>query len=302
VGGWRRGRMAALAGCLALACALATTTAAAAQPAGQPPARPAPAVTAAGADTVCHTWKHHTGLASRLAADIRAGLRGRKSVVSVEVDDRYLGVECWLHAQQHFYSASVVKATILAALLVKAREQHRALTPAERSLARAMITRSSIRAADALWVDVGIPALQHFLNLAHMNETFLPNPPGIWGLTQITAHDETVFLWLLMKPNSVLTGPERRYELRLMHEIVPWQQWGVRAGAASFFTWHIKNGWTPSTPSGWLINSIGGFTDSGKDYTIVVLTHSDRNKRYGITTIQRVATRVNHDLAAATGP
>lgn len=299
--------MAALAGCLALACALTTTSAAAADPFGQHAAS-APQALATGAGTVCHTWKHHTGLASRLAADIRAGLRWprrkskRTAVVSVEVDDRYLGVECWLHAQQHFSSASVVKATILAALLVKAREQHRALTPAERSLVRAMITRSSIPAANALWVDVGIPALQHFLDLAHMRETFLPNPPGVWGLTQITAHDETAFLWLLMKPNTVLTGPERRYELRLMHEVVPWQSWGVRAGAPSRFTWHIKNGWTPSLPFGWLINSIGGFTDSGRDYTIVVLTHSNLNKRHGITTIERVATRVNHDLAAATGP
>ena len=56
---------------------------------------------------------------------------------------------------QAVYSASVVKATILGALLRKAQEQRRSLTGTETSPARAMITRSDNNAASALWARAG---------------------------------------------------------------------------------------------------------------------------------------------------
>ena len=73
----------------------------------------------------------------------------------------------------HFDSASVVKVTILGALLRKAEDQRRSLTRAEANLATAMITRSDNDAASALWAELGRHDLQHFLNLAQMTHTVL---------------------------------------------------------------------------------------------------------------------------------
>ena len=56
-----------------------------------------------------------------------------------------------------------------------------------------MITQSDNDAATELWDEVGMGRLQHFLDLAKMDETQL-GQDGYWGLTQVTAHDEMLLL------------------------------------------------------------------------------------------------------------
>jgi hypothetical protein len=256
----------------------------------------------AGAGHICTAWpvrhgKPRTRLAGKLSRDITRALRGRGDRYSVRVLDPYLGIGCGIDIRQHFFSASVVKATILAALLRKANAQHRSLTPAEKALARLMITYSDNTAASELWADVGTYRLERFLHLAHMRATVL-GPGGAWGWTLLTAHDETLLLWLLMKPNSVLTTADRRYELRLMAEVTPAQRWGVPAGAPGGFKVHVKNGWAPLNGFAWNINSIGGFTrgNGSQDYSIVVLTAGNPDMAYGVATIEDVAVKIHRDL------
>ena len=167
-------------------------------------AEAAPAAAVVG---IC-TSSSHQALASRLSGDITAALRSRSSIVAVTVADRRTGVVCRLQEGRRFDSASVVKVTILGALLRKALEQHRYLTSAEVRLTTAMITQSDNNAASALWAEVGRSGLQHFLNLARMTETVL-GPGGYWGLTQITARDELTLLGLLTSSNSVLDAASR---------------------------------------------------------------------------------------------
>jgi beta-lactamase class A len=62
----------------------------------------------------------HPALAARLDRGIDRALRGRVSAVAVGVDDPGQGLQCWLNGSAHFDSASVVKVTILAALLRRA--------------------------------------------------------------------------------------------------------------------------------------------------------------------------------------
>ena len=161
-----------------------------------------------------------------------------------------------------------------------------------------MITKSDNGAASALWDDAGRYYLQHFLNLARMNETHL-GPGGFWGLTKITAGDETVLLQLLLNSNSVLNSSSRSYVLHLMANVIPSQRWGVPAGAPTSLTVHVKNGWLPLAPYGWRINSIGCFTGRGGGYSIVALTQDNPSMIYGIDTIQAVAHAVNRDLNPA---
>jgi hypothetical protein len=257
------------------------------------------AARAAAKTGTCHAWRHdgktHTRLAARLSRAIDDRLRGRAGRHAVAVLDPFLGLSCGLNGGQHFLSASVVKATILAALLRKAQAQHRGLTSRERNLAWLMITQSDNAAASELWDDVGRYRLQRFLDLAAMTHTVL-GPGGYWGLTLLTAHDETLLLWLLMNPNTVLTKAVRRYELHLMARVISSQRWGVPAGAPDGFTVHVKNGWAPLNGPGWNINSIGCFTHRDQDYSIVVLTAGNPGMAYGIGTIEDVAVPIHHDL------
>jgi hypothetical protein len=237
----------------------------------------------------------HPGLAARLARDIQTARRGRVSTVAVRVDAPEAGLSCSLNGSLHFDSASVVKATILGALLRKAQDQHRYLSATEAARARAMITLSDNGAASALWAEVGHGYLQHFLNLAGMRHTFL-GPGGFWGLTQITASDEVLLLRLFRDSNSVLHTSSRNYALGLMASVIPAQRWGVAAGAPTGFTAHIKNGWLPRATHQWRVHSIGIFTGRGAGYSIVVLTQDDPTMGYGIATIEAIARVIHRDL------
>jgi Beta-lactamase enzyme family len=252
----------------------------------------------AAASSVSCTSSSHHALAARLDRDIGRALRARVSTVAVGVDDPGRGLQCWLDSSAHFDSASVVKVTILGALLRKAQGQRRYLTRTEAALATEMITESDNDAASDLWADVGRADLQHFLNLAHMTRTYL-GPGPYWGLTQITAHDEVLLLRLLMHQNRVLDTRSRNYVLGLMARVIPSQRWGVPAGASSRLTVHVKNGWLPLDPHGWRIHSIGVFTGRGGGYSIVVLTQDNPTMRYGIDTIEAIAKVINRDLNPA---
>jgi len=252
------------------------------------------AATAAATLSVCESARH-PGLAARLSSGISAALRGRSSVVGLTVADRVTGVTCKLHPHWHIDSASVVKVTILSALLRKLQEEHRSLTAQQQRIATEMITVSDNNAASTLWAETGHASLQRFLNLAGMQETQL-DPDGFWGLTQITAHDELTLLRLLTSKNPVLSAASCGYVLNLMAHVTPSQRWGVPAGAPANVAVHVKNGWLPQPTHGWRINSIGSFSGHGRDYMIVVLTWNNPTMTYGVNTVQAVAEVINRML------
>lgn len=238
---------------------------------------------------------HTAGLAKGLTADITAAMKGRRSTISVAVYDRTTGTTCTYRGGAAYDSASVVKATVLAALLRQAQEADRVLTSREKKLATAMITKSDNDATTTLWKQVKVKGVQRFLDLAKMTHT-TPGSNGYWGLTQITADDELRLLKLLTSANSVLTKGSRVYELGLMNKVISSQRWGVPAGAPSSATVHVKNGWLSRATHRWRVHSIGAFTGKGHDYGIVVLTHENSTMDYGIATIQRVARAIHADL------
>jgi beta-lactamase class A len=274
---------------------------------GSAAAEPAPTATASAAsdtspDTrvsvgICTAPPAYKALAAKLSADIQGALRGRSGDHAVTVYDTVTKVSCHTNGDRHFDSASIVKTIILAALLRWHQETGTSLSSWERDEATLMITQSDNDAATALWDEVGMSRLQHFLNLAKMNETQL-GQDGYWGLTQVTAHDEMLLLELLTRPNSVLSNSSRSYELGLMSQVIAGQRWGTPAGAPSDVTVHVKNGWLPDG-TGWHINSIGAFTGKDKNYLIAVLTDDNPSEQYGIDTIENVARLVHRDLNEA---
>jgi beta-lactamase class A len=83
----------------------------------------APAVAAPGpvtATSICVSVKH-PALAAQMSKGITAALKDRtESTVGLAVADAADGLTCALRSTWHFISASVIKATIVSALLLKA--------------------------------------------------------------------------------------------------------------------------------------------------------------------------------------
>jgi beta-lactamase class A len=248
--------------------------------------------------TICTSAKHPK-LAARISSGIAAALAGRNdSVVGLTAADKALDLNCALHQTWHFYAASVIKVTIISALLRK-EDGPGSMTTGQRNLAYLMITQSSNSAATQLWDDVGMTDMQAFLNRAGMRHTILSDA---WGLTQITAQDELRLLHVLTTRGKVLSNSSRRYVLWLMAHVIPSERWGVPAGAPSDVTVHVKNGWLPyPRAADWHINSIGAFTGKGVDYQIVILTAppavGGQGESYGIDTVQLAADVINRVLA-----
>jgi len=268
--------------------------------AGLPAAAAAPGGTTAraAASSICTSVKRPK-LAARISRGITAALHGRTdSVVGLTASDAAAGLSCAVNEKLHFYAASVIKVTIISALLLKVHGPH-GLTRAQRNLAYLMITQSSNKAATDLWDDVGMADMQRFLDKAGMRHTLLSDA---WGLTLITAQDELTLLHLLTNPGKVLGKNSRNYALWLMSKVIPAERWGVPAGAPADVTVHVKNGWLAYPDADdWNINSIGAFTGKHIAYQIVVLTAppagGSQGESYGISTVQAVAEVINRELA-----
>jgi beta-lactamase class A len=230
-----------------------------------------------------------------LISRVNAAARAARARVAVAVHDYRTGITCSYASSRAYDSASVVKASILATLLLQAQDHHRSLTATERSWATASITRSDNAATDNLWNRIGgNKGLAAFLKRAGMTHT-VPGSGGTWGLTRITAADETVLLRALARP-GLLTAASRSYELGLMRKVISSQRWGVTTGAAPGTTAALKNGWLPRATAGWRVHSIGYVTGNGHDYVLAVLSDNNSTMSSGVTVVNSLSRAVNTAL------
>ena len=99
----------------ALALAAASLAATAALTAGGA-AHAGATATATAAPGICTAPTKYASLATKLSKDISSAIRGRSGSIAIRVEDVRTGVECRYNEGRRSHSASVVKATILAAL------------------------------------------------------------------------------------------------------------------------------------------------------------------------------------------
>ncbi len=252
--------------------------------------------TAAAPRVTCSSNK--AGLAKKLTADLTAALRGRPGTPALAVHERATNTYCSLRAQDSYDSASIVKVTVMGALLYDAQRRGRALTARERDLVTAMITTSDNNATSTLWKQLGTGKVNAFLKAAGATRT-KPGANGYWGLTQVNAAEQSKILDLFTRTNAVLTAASRAYALDRLARVVPAQRWGTPAGAPRTAKVHVKNGWLPRATKGWRVHSLGVFTGQGHDYTITVLTHGNATMQQGVDTVQALSRAVHRDLNPA---
>lgn len=215
------------------------------------------------------------------AVDVPEGVEVSVAVLELESG------ESASYGDGSFDTASIVKVDILAALLLRAQDEGRELTAAEKSYATAMIENSDNASASQLWRAIGRAE-----GLDAANERFgLTGTAGgdgmLWGLTQTTAVDQLRLLRQVFEDGeSELSAASRTYLRELMGRIAVGQRWGVSAAGDSG-AWALKNGWLPRTATGlWDINSIGRVTVDGRDCLVAVLSDGNATQAQGISLVE----------------
>jgi hypothetical protein len=218
----------------------------------------------------------------RAVASARRFVRGRKGLVAFAVIDTR-GRLRGLHVHRSYRSASVTKAMLLVAYL----RRHRQLDPRARGLLGEMVRESDNDAASAIYGQVGDAGLLEVGRRAGMTRL---RPAGAWSETWITAADQARFFKRVRR----LTPPRhRRYALRLLSSIVPYQRWGVPRAVPKGFHVYFKGGWRPEA-AGRLVHQ-AALVERGKlRVSIAVLTTGDPGHSYGAQTIERIAARLLH--------
>ncbi|WP_030418110.1 serine hydrolase [Streptomyces sp. NRRL F-5065] len=189
-----------------------------------------------------------------------------------------------------FETASIVKVDILAALLLRARDEGRALTAEERTRAAAMIQRSDNDAASALWRTIGGAGGLDAANARFGLTGTSAGANGLWGLTRTTARDQiTLLRQVFVAEGSLLDADARAYAGGLMGRIAEGQRWGVSA-AADGSAWALKNGWLRRSTTGlWVVDSVGRVTSGGREVLVAVLTRGGATEEAGISLAEAAA-------------
>jgi beta-lactamase class A len=222
--------------------------------------------------------------------DVAAARRyalSRPGVVAfaVRTEARFWGLE----ADRVYPSASVLKAMLLAAYLRHARS--RPLRRGERALLAPMVRRSDNAAATRIRDRLGNAALVRLARAAHMT-AFRPAP--VWGLSQITARDQTRFF---LRLDALLPARHRAYGLRLLRSIVPSQRWGI--GRLNLPGWRVyfKGGW--GSGSGAVDHQVALLTHGDVRLSVAVLTSANGSHAAGKATLEGVFRRLLHHLLTA---
>jgi beta-lactamase class A len=235
-----------------------------------------------------------TILNGRLAAALRPVVTRDHGHIAVGVIDASTGAEALYDSRRSFRTASIAKTDILAALLLRAQQAGTSLTNQQAELAAPMIEESDDQAADDLWRMLGagpeLAAANTRLGLAHT----VARRSRSWSLTGTTVADQLRLLSDLISAASPLNAASRDYELGLMEDVVPSQQWGVSAAASPGTVFAVKDGWLPDRDQ-WVINSVGVVVHDGQRLLIAILSNDQQSEAAGIaadSAAARAAARV----------
>jgi Beta-lactamase enzyme family len=226
----------------------------------------------------------------RLGRALAPVLARQTGQLAVGVVDTSTGASAVYGGGQHFHTASIVKADILAALLLQRQDSGVALSDADEDLATRMIESSDDDAATDLWqlagTGSGLASANARLGLRHTT----PGTGNYWGLTSTTVGDQLRLLRDLTGDRSVLNAGARAYELSLMQNVQSDQRWGVPAAATPGSVSAVKNGWLPDGSSRqWVINSIGVLEHQHQRLLLAVLSSGQPTEGTGIAQSQAAA-------------
>lgn len=217
--------------------------------------------------------------------------------VTASVIDLRTGCEYGIDEEVLITTASVIKVQVLAALLLEAGAQQRALTPREVSLVDGMIQRSLNPETGVLWAAAGgvtgLDRVDRRLGATSTAHT------SAFGATVSTARDRSVVSLAVLGGGGALGWPQVELARHFLAGVTRAQQWGISAGVASGHPVWLKNGFFPLRGRGWRVGSTGFVADpDGEGYAFTVLTDQNLDQAGGIELVELVARHVNRRLTA----
>ncbi|MEU8244080.1 serine hydrolase [Actinoplanes missouriensis] len=208
---------------------------------------------------------------------------------SVAVLDAKTGETYAYRGATKYDTASIVKADILACMLLKAQDADREPTAKEMNLAKPMIQLSDNNATTSLFQRIGGKAA-----VTKCNKRLGLTATTIdvhWGLTRTTAADQIKLLTAFDSPEGPLDEESQETAFDLMTGVDEQQDWGVPSIAKAGETATVKNGWDTRDADGgkWVVNTIGRVTSDDVDVSVAVLSHDNASQEKGMALVEKVA-------------
>jgi beta-lactamase class A len=218
-------------------------------------------------------------------------LDGTSPEFSVAVLDKKTGQLYAYRGTEKYDTASIVKAQILACMLLKDQDAGRDPTSGEMALAKPMIRLSDNNATTSLFQRIGgRSAVTKCNTRLGLKQTVVNSS---WGLTRTTADDQVKLLSEYVDSKGPLDADSRRTAYTLMSTVDESQDWGIPSIAKAGEQTTVKNGWDTRSADGglWAINTIGRVTsdDGGVDVSVAVLSHNNSSMDSGVSLVQKVA-------------
>jgi Beta-lactamase enzyme family len=230
----------------------------------------------------------HPNLNAQLAAALQSQVGTDPGTLAVGVIDIATGRQAVYNAGVRFRTGSIVRADILATLLLQHQHNGTSVVAQDATLATEMIEYSSDAAASSLWRAVGgatgVDSANHVLKLTHTSLA----TAGHWSRTSTTVSDQLQLLTDLTSASSPLNWASRAYAISLMEHGPPGQRWGIPAAASPGTRYAVRNGWL-ADPRLLAVDSIGVVRRNGQELLIVVLSKGNPTMAAGIARTQSAA-------------
>jgi beta-lactamase class A len=213
--------------------------------------------------------------------------------VTASIHDTRTG--CWyeLHPGMRITTASVVKASVMGAVLLRAQDRRRAPTAWERSRIGPMMTYSynNPYVSDLLRRVGGVSGMDRFDRRMGARDT---TNTLTYGATVTAARDRTRIALGLLHPGGPLRAAGRAEAWRYMTQVTPTQRWGITAGVPAGWQVALKNGFYPMRGHGWRVGSTGFVRRAGtqEGYAVTVLTDRSDSQLAGMRLVERVSRQV----------
>jgi beta-lactamase class A len=225
---------------------------------------------------------------------VAAYLKNRTNLVTAAVYDVRSGRTYLYNPDVDEQTASMAKIDILADLLYETQRAHRSLTTRENLLSTKMIEFSNNRAANQLWTDIGgRDSIDSFNTLIGFKQTF---PSYDWGRIETTSRDQVQLLKAIVLPNTILTVASRAYEMELMEDVTPGQQFGLGWGLPARVNVGLKDGWYLESGTGWQINTSGYVQYKGRLYLATIMCTNNPDETYGVSTVTTLSRLIWENL------
>ena len=216
------------------------------------------------------------------------------------VHDHRTGCRYHLDASLELTTASVIKAQVLAGVLLAAQEAGRQLSEREANDIELMMHYSHNRPPTSrLYLEIGSAA-----GMEELDTRFgiVGTSHTAWyGRTLSTAEDRTRLVEQLLVGGGPLNAESVQEAWEWMSGVSLAQSWGVTAGLPAGYEAALKNGFYPMSGAGWRLGTTGVVRDpDGGTYAMTVMTDNNPSESAGITLVERIARRINSALT--TGP